>query len=773
MIESMFGTRREDVKSTLPNGKEKNKEVLLSESLLLEYEANDAQLNWARQAISDDEFRNGQQWTQAERNELQDRGQAAIVHNVIHPKVEQAKAQLTTNNPKFQATAAEDSDVNLSRLATMLLDHTWNISRGKSALKQAVDDYYVKGRGILYAYYDPNESGGVGEVKIKDVETLKVFCDPSSRDRYWRDAQHIVIHHLLTEAQVRDLAPDINLANAEQSQDEHMPGRTYVQENDVALFGDPNSSFVPRYDVIERFTKKNITYYRIVDAMSGDMEYLDAKEYREWKEGFGIVAMIRGEELVTTTGDMLSEMQELYIGLLMQAAEAGELEAEEDYDTISNMPPMIFHYVAGDPMPDGTRLPLPMYGPETGAENEIPGSTSVLTPVKRKELKDIGYEEFPYSQVRYQSVASVGGLLIYDQILPVTRPPVVPIMNGFNRNPYPTSDVFHVRDLQRQINYTESKIIAHAASAASVGLLLPRGSILDREAFEAKVNRPGRWVEEYEAEMGAPTVVAPTPLPGEFYNKSQRDMQMIETILGLYAFQQGDVARAPETFRGTLAMDEYAQRRMKSKLDDIEGSLNELARVTIEMYQHYVTNERTIRIVNPDSRNVEQAQVNLVQYDDFGREVEKLNDLQSINVDIRIVSGSTLPSNRFALLDYYLQFFQAGLIDQVEVLKKSEVFDIEGILERSGYIRQLESQIGALQEEIKKLSGDLQTADREAVQARKRTEVEKFKASLAEPKAQVNAARDRFKQRTNDVVQNIRQQYGTGGQPGGGSTSQQ
>jgi hypothetical protein len=250
-------------------------------------------------------------------------------------------------------------------------------------------------------------------------------------------------------------------------------------------------------------------------------------------------------------------------------------------------------------------------------------------------------------------------------------------------------------------------------------------------------------------------------------------MQMIETILGLYAFQQGDVARAPETFRGTLAMDEYAQRRMKSKLDDIEGSLNELARVTIEMYQHYVTNERTIRIVNPDSRNVEQAQVNLVQYDDFGREVEKLNDLQSINVDIRIVSGSTLPSNRFALLDYYLQFFQAGLIDQVEVLKKSEVFDIEGILERSGYIRQLESQIGALQEEIKKLSGDLQTADREAVQARKRTEVEKFKASLAEPKAQVNAARDRFKQRTNDVVQNIRQQYGTGGQPGGGSTSQQ
>ena len=36
------------------------------------------------------------------------------------------------------------------------------------------------------------------------------------------------------------------------------------------------------------------------------------------------------------------------------------------------------------------------------------------------------------------------------------------------------------------------------------------------------------------------------------------------------------------------------------------------------------------------------------------------------------------------------------------------------------------------QEQIKKLSGDLQTAHRESVQSRKRTEVEKFKGKLKE-----------------------------------------
>ena len=745
----------------LPNGKKKNKEVVISETLLREYESENGFSNWSEQAISDDEFRNGQQWTGEQKRELERRGQAAMVHNVIHPKVEQAKSILTTNDPRFMATAAEDSDVDLAKLATMLLEHTWTQSRGKDALKQAIDDYYVKGRGVLYAYYDPNAGGGNGDVLIKDVETLRVYCDPNAKDRYWRDAQHVIVRHLMTESQVREIAPDINLKNAAQSSDEMMPSRSYTQENEVALSGDPAiHSFAPRYEVIERFTKVHKKYYRLVDKGTGNMEYYSEEEYKEFKNGYGIVIEGGNQSVAVAMGDDLIEAQELYFTLLTQAAMSGEANPPKELTGKEESgDPIIFHLMQGEPMEDGTPTqPIPMFGAEHDGEGVIAGSTSFIQPIRRDLLENIAYESFSYKQVRYQVVSSVGGLLINDAILPIDRPPVVPIMNGFNRNPFPTSDVFHVRDLQKQINYTESKIIAHAASAASVGLLLPRGSVLDREAFEAKVNRPGRWVEEYEAEMGSPTVVAPTPLPSEFYNKSQRDIQMIEMILGLYAMQQGEVAQAPQTFRGTLAMDEFAQRRMKSKLDDIEGSLNELARVVISMYQAYVTDERVLRIVNPSTKEIQSAQVNVLKYDDYGNVIGKFNDLQAMNVDIRVISGSTLPTNRFALLDYYLQFYQAGLIDQVEVLKKSEVFDIEGILGRTGYIKGLEGQLAAMQEEIKKLKGDLQTADREAVQARKRTEVEKFKASLAEPKAQIRAARDVYKQRSNDAVRNFRKQ---------------
>ena len=45
-------------------------------------------------------------------------------------------------------------------------------------------------------------------------------------------------------------------------------------------------------------------------------------------------------------------------------------------------------------------------------------------------------------------------------------------------------------------------------------------------------------------------------------------------------------------------------------------------------------------------------------------------------------------------------------------------------------VQQLQQQLQGAQQQIKKLSGDLQTAHRESIQARKRSEVEKFKGDL-------------------------------------------
>ena len=62
--------------------------------------------------------------------------------------------------------------------------------------------------------------------------------------------------------------------------------------------------------------------------------------------------------------------------------------------------------------------------------------------------------------------------------------------------------------------------------------------------------------------------------------------------------------------------------------------------------------------------------------------------------------------------------------------KNPEIFDKAGVLQRMGEIAQLQQQVQGAQQQIKKLKGDLQTAERESVSSRKQVEVGKFKSRL-------------------------------------------
>ena len=146
--------------------------VKRSQELLEEYSA--ARSDWAKQAIEDNEFRCGKQWTDDQVKTLKSRNQSPVVVNVIHSAVEQAKALLTTNKPRFQSTGREDSDRKTGRIFSDLMAYIWDISNGNVALKEAIDDYYVKGMGCVMAYPDPDADLGSGEVLIKSVDPLDV-----------------------------------------------------------------------------------------------------------------------------------------------------------------------------------------------------------------------------------------------------------------------------------------------------------------------------------------------------------------------------------------------------------------------------------------------------------------------------------------------------------------------------------------------------------------------------------------------------------------------
>ena len=124
-------------------------------------------------------------------------------------------------------------------------------------------------------------------------------------------------------------------------------------------------------------------------------------------------------------------------------------------------------------------------------------------------------------------------------------------------------------------------------------------------------------------------------------------------------------------------------------------------------------------------------------YDDKSQAIgEMINDLTIGQYDINIIGNSTMPSNRWGEWSIYMEAYQAGLIDRTEALMKTDIFDKEGVLQRMDIVQQLQAQLQQAQEAVKNLQGDLQTAHRESISARKRTEVEKFKTELKSQESQ-------------------------------------
>ena len=352
------------------------------------------------------------------------------------------------------------------------------------------------------------------------------------------------------------------------------------------------------------------------------------------------------------------------------------------------------------------------------------------------------------TQTRIKLTCTVGQIVLYEMICDTDIYPVIPVPNIWTNTPYPMSDVRKNKAFQRFLNKTVSLITSHAQASAGLQLLVPQGSVSDIEELERDWATPNATIE-YDPSFVEPHFPAPQPLSGSILQLPKMIEGYIDLNIGIFEMMQGSSEAAPRTYSATMMMENVGQRRSKSKLRDIEGSMKRLGQVVYNMARQHYTFKKTFRIVQPNN-DINEFTVNARLYDDKTNELMAIdNDITIGQFDIRILGGSTLPSNKYGEFQLYMEAYQAGLIDRVEALKKTEIFDKQGVLQRTDEIGKLQGMLSQAQQELKKLSGDLQTADRESVSARKRTEVEKFKSQLAEQKfeskAQTRLATGRLK----------------------------
>jgi hypothetical protein len=587
----------------------------------------DAREQWDAEARNAVDFTLGNHYSNEESDALQSVGQADFVIDRVYAAVDKLKSLLTARPARFSVIAREDSDNKLANVWRTILEYVWDISNGDSTFKQVVHDYAVTGLGYMYVYVDPEADYGRGEVKYTHVDPFRVYVDPASRDRFFNDASGIILSTFLTRQQVLDLYPqmeefidDIEVG-VNSLYGEDYPTSNLKNSNNVltpAEAKDLDYNVNQKYQILDRFYKIKVPFYRIFNTIDGSEKIIDPDTYN---------IIIEDEETIA-------------------AVQRGAIEIEE------------------------------------------------------------------IMQTRIAQCSSIGDTLLYERILNTDIYPIVPFTNIWTNTPYPKSDVNKVKDSQRLLNN-------------------PEGSVDSVSQLEKDWANPNAVIE-YNPEFGEPHYPQPAPLTSEFYYLIDRVEKYIDLNFGIPELLQGFKDSAPESVRGTMLLSEMGESRGKSKLRDIEASLAMVGQVVYNLAKDHYKFAKTFRIVQPNN-DITEFSVNMRMYDDKRNELLTIqNDIQLGQHDIRIISGSTLPSNKVSEYNMYLDAYKLGLVDDVEVLKKTEIFDKEGVLQRKGRMAQMQQYITQLENQVKKLSGDLQTSEREQVSARKRTEVEKFKSNLSE-----------------------------------------
>jgi len=604
----------------------------------------DARKDWDIEARDAIDFTLGNHYTVQESDALQSIGQADFTIDRIYAAIDKLKSLMTSRPVKFGITAREDSDVQVAQVWKTLLEYIYDISDGAHHFKQAVHDYATTGMGYFYGYVEPEADYGRGEVMFTHINPFRVYVDPASKDRYFKDAANVLLSTILTKDQLLSLYPDV---------EEFLPDIDTYNMSD--MYGDyPNSQnknsqqvFTPaevdnkdyesavgeRYRLIERFSKVKVPFYRVADNKNGTETIMSASVFEAFAE--------QNERLF---------------------------------------------------------------------DNEL-------------------YEFVEVQQTRIKVTTSLAQVLLYEEVLDTDIYPIVPIPNIWTNTPYPKSDVNKVKDMQRLLNKLFSLALSHAQTSAGLKLLVPQGSVESISQLEKDWANPNAVIE-YDPSYGEPHFPSPQPLSGEFYQLINQCEKYIDLNFGIPELLQGFKEGAPNSVRGTMLLAQMGEGRGASKLRDIEMALQQLGKVLYQLGKGHYTYEKKFSIVQPNNDITEFA-INTRLYDDKSGAITAIeNDISLGQYDVRIISGSTMPSNKHAEYQMYLEAYQLGLIDKVEALKKTEIYDKQGVLERTSEVSRLQGLVGQLQDQIKILSGDLQTAQRESVSDKKRVEVQKFKSEL-------------------------------------------
>jgi len=666
---------------------------------------------WQSKAQQGYDFYLDEQLTKDEKDALEESGMPTFKINRVTPIIEIMKYFITANNPRWKGVGVEGSDANIAQVHSDVADYCWGISNGKSVFSGVINDTLTKGAGYFFIDIDQDADNGKGDVVFKRIDSFDVYPDPMSRDFLLRDASFITVRKQLPREQLKQMFPEYKRKINKASQQGGLEAFSLADRDDASgiIPEDVVNAVAPdgsKDDILpysECYEKIRVPFVNLTIKIYPDKDEIDAimqiskQKMKDFKE-----------EMEVSTKEQILKIQ--------QMAEQGEIIEERAILEINKAQKQLEQSIRRKQ----SELEYATQEELGRTEEKIVSEKEYNILIENEEVVKSIVDSAKYYETRVKVTCTIGSdILLYEYVLPFRNYPIVPIPYLYTGTPYPISAVIPMIGKQQEINKAHQVMLHNANLASNLRWQYEEGSIPE-EDWEQYSSSPGALLK-YRQGFNAPTAIMPAPINNAFFTVVQEGKSDMEYIAGIPSAMMGFAQEQAETYRGLLANDEFGTRRIKAWMGSIlEPALEHVGQVFKEIAQTHYKYDKVFRIVQPNAgggQTEKETRINIPIYNDYGEAIGKWSDYASARFDVRIIAGATMPLNRWALVEEYFKWFQAGLIDDIAMLGETDVRGKEKILERKSLYSQLQGQVQQLTDNVKEKDGTIETLSRQLVQA--------------------------------------------------------
>jgi hypothetical protein len=684
------------------------------------------------------EFAHDEQLTHDEKASLEDQGMPTFTINRILPVVEMLNFYATDNNPRWQAIGVEGSDSDVASVMSDLTDFVWNQSNGGTLYNNAINDSITKGVGYMLVSVDKDADNGMGEVVLQQPEPFDLYVDPKSRDMLFKDASFVMIRKVLPKSHLIKIFPQakrkIMMASAEDNNntytdrplgDDDQKIFLHNDHNEQSSFGvDAKGGMEQLVEFFEVYEKVKISYINLFYRIPPNQEQL-----KELKKQCDVMVKEMASELQVQLMEQEKQMQ--------AAVQSGEMLPERYNLEMEKAQKMMADQIASYQQECMSKLQAEASKIENQIITEKEYKILMKDPVIANNVVDV----IQFYDTRIKQTCTASDKLIYEYTLPDTikEYPIVPFHFKWTGTPFPISAVAPLIGKQQEINKAHQIMVHNASLGSSLRWMYEEGS-LDAEIWEKYSAAPGALLP-IRPGVEKPTPVMPAPLANAFFQIVQEGKHDMEYLAGIYSSMMGDSGGASETYRGMLALDEYGTRRIKQWMHtSIEPALKQLGTMVLAFCQATYTANKRFRLIQPNAiQEGKTSEINVPIYNDMGEAIGKSMDIAAGKYDIRVVSGSTMPVNRWAYLEELKSLLQLGVVDDIAVLAETDLKNKENIVKRKSLYAQLQGQVQQLSEAVKDKDGTIETLERQLVQAGIKGKVMQAEVEINKKKEEVKS----------------------------------